>query len=159
LETQGRLIVDLDRLQEGGESYEGETAPGIIDLGDNEGLIEADGGIIYKLRFEVFGTELLAQGSLMQHFKCRCSLCDTPFDLEVKESCFVDSFEINEEISFLDLTNEIREAIILNLPAYPRCSESCKGLCSSCGANLNKSGCECNTDHGSDCWSMLDVLG
>ena len=159
METQGRLIVDLDRLSEDGEMFEGETSPDIIDLEDGEGLVKPVGGIAYKLFIEALGSELLARGSLLQRFICHCSFCDGTFELEVKESNFVESFEINDEFSFLDLTNEIREVIILGLPAYPRCSESCKGLCAACGVNLNKSGCECNTDHGDDRWSALNVLG
>ncbi len=158
METQGRLIVDLDRLEEGEEIYEGETSPDIIDLDEKVGSIAPKGGIVYKLNVQALGTELLVRGTLLQRFICNCSLCDVCFDLEVKEGDFVDSFEINEEISFLDLTNEIREVIILNLPAYPRCSESCKGLCPQCGVDLNKSGCECKTEHGDNRWSALDVL-
>ena len=158
METQGRLIVDLERLKEGGELLEGETSPDIVDLEDNVGFVAAQGGIVYKFNIEAIGTELLVRGSLLQRFSCRCSFCDRNFNLEVKESRFIDSFEINEEISFLDLTDEIREVIILNLPAYPRCSESCKGLCGICGVNLNKSGCECNKDHADDRWSAFDAL-
>jgi len=158
LETQGRLIVDLARLPEGGELFEGETSPEVIDLEDALGLVKPVGGIVYKLYIEALGNELLTRGSLRQRFLCHCSFCDGTFELEVKESNFVESFEINEEISFLDLTNEIREVIILALPAFPRCSESCKGLCATCGVNWNKSGCECNTDHGDDRWSALNVF-
>lgn len=158
METQGRLIVDLDRLQEGGELFEGETAPEIVDLGDAEGLLKPVGGIAYKLQIESLGNELLVRGELCQCFTCVCSFCNETFNLEVKEGHFLESFEISEEISFLDLTNEIREVIILDLPAHPRCSEACHGLCPKCGVNLNKSGCECKTDGGDDRWSALNLF-
>ena len=158
METQGRLIVDLERLKEGGELLEGETSSDIVSLGDSQGFVETEGGIFYKLNIEALGSELLVRGSLLQRFRCRCAFCDGNFILEVKESKFVESFEISEEISLLDLTNEIREVIILNLPAYPRCSESCKGLCGTCGVNLNKSECKCNTNRGDSRWSVFDVL-
>ena len=158
METQGRLIVDLDRLQDGGELYEGETSPEITDLNDQAELVKPKGGIFYKLNVQALGSELLVRGSLLQKFTCHCSFCDKCVDIEVKENNFIDSFEINEEISFLDLTNEIREVIILNLPAYPRCGESCKGLCPKCGVNLNTSRCKCKTEHGDDRWAVLNVL-
>jgi uncharacterized protein len=158
LETQGRLIVDLSRLQEGGELVEGETSPDIIGLKDEEGLVQPVGGIAYKLQIESLGNELLVRGELRQRFICICSFCNETFNLEVKESRFVESFEINDEFAFLDLTNEIREVIILDLPAHPRCSEACLGLCPRCGANLNKGGCECKMGHGDYRWSALNLL-
>jgi len=157
LETQGRLIVDLNRLDRDGEIYEGETSPDVLDLGESE-FVQPQGGIVYRLMIQALGTELLVRGRIAQKFICRCALCDKVFDLEVKEDDFIDSFEINEENAFPDLTNPIREAIILDLPAYPRCSESCMGLCSGCGGNLNDDECGCDTGRGSDCWSALDAL-
>ena len=67
-------------------------------------------------------------------------------------------FEIFEENAFPDLTDAIREAIILNLPAFPRCSETCRGLCELCGADLNQSTCDCNKKRGDVRWTALDIL-
>ncbi len=43
----------------------------------------------------------------------------------------------------VDLTEDIREAIILAFPGYPVCRPDCKGLCSRCGKNLNRGACGC----------------
>lgn len=43
----------------------------------------------------------------------------------------------------IDLTDEIRQRIVLATPAVLRCSETCRGLCPTCGANWNKVTCEC----------------
>jgi uncharacterized protein len=45
----------------------------------------------------------------------------------------------------IDLTAGIQEQIILSMPLKPLCSESCKGLCPHCGADLNQAGCTCLT--------------
>jgi uncharacterized protein len=37
----------------------------------------------------------------------------------------------------------IAEQVILALPTQPLCAESCRGLCASCGANLNRESCCC----------------
>ncbi len=44
----------------------------------------------------------------------------------------------------LDITNDLREEIILGYPLKPLCREDCKGLCSICGGNLNESECGCD---------------
>ncbi len=43
----------------------------------------------------------------------------------------------------LDLSPEIRQAVLLALPLKPLCRETCKGLCPTCGANLNDGPCAC----------------
>ncbi|HSM92712.1 MAG TPA: DUF177 domain-containing protein [Anaeromyxobacteraceae bacterium] len=43
----------------------------------------------------------------------------------------------------IDLDPILREQVVLAMPAYPVCRESCKGLCTVCGANLNERDCGC----------------
>lgn len=43
----------------------------------------------------------------------------------------------------LDLMTLAVEDILLNLPAVHLCKDDCKGLCPTCGANLNNTSCEC----------------
>lgn len=46
----------------------------------------------------------------------------------------------------IDLSDYIREQVAMSLPYKVVCSEDCKGLCTECGANLNKNSCECDKD-------------
>lgn len=48
------------------------------------------------------------------------------------------------EASTLELTDAIRDALVLELPLRFLCSEDCKGLCSQCGTNLNTGTCTCH---------------
>lgn len=50
------------------------------------------------------------------------------------------SFYDGDEI---DVTALVHEQTILALPTRPLCAESCRGLCSQCGANLNADPCGC----------------
>jgi len=43
----------------------------------------------------------------------------------------------------IDLSGLMREQFYLALPMKPLCTDTCRGLCPSCGANLNESACEC----------------
>lgn len=43
----------------------------------------------------------------------------------------------------LDITTEVRDAIMLNMPVRLLCNLDCKGLCVRCGADLNESVCSC----------------
>jgi uncharacterized protein len=44
----------------------------------------------------------------------------------------------------IELDPIVREQILLALPGYPVCKESCRGLCTVCGANLNEGECGCD---------------
>ena len=57
----------------------------------------------------------------------------------------------------VDLTDDIREAIILTFPAYPVCQPDCKGLCPTCGENRNKAACRCAPPQDNR-WSALNDL-
>ncbi|MBI2174769.1 MAG: DUF177 domain-containing protein [Candidatus Omnitrophica bacterium] len=41
----------------------------------------------------------------------------------------------------VDITDDVRQEIILAYPMIPVCREDCKGLCISCGQNLNVAAC------------------
>lgn len=50
------------------------------------------------------------------------------------------SFYRADEVNLLPL---IKEQVLLALPIRPLCADSCRGLCLSCGANLNEEPCHC----------------
>lgn len=56
----------------------------------------------------------------------------------------------------IDLSELVRENIILNLPISHVCSEDCKGLCSKCGADLNLGDCGCVRVEKDPRWSILE---
>ncbi len=58
----------------------------------------------------------------------------------------------------LDLEPLARDAVLLELPHVPLCSEGCLGLCSICGADLNEGHCGCPAQVGDPRWAALDVL-
>jgi uncharacterized protein len=45
--------------------------------------------------------------------------------------------------SELDVTAEVRDALVLSIPYQNLCSPDCKGLCVTCGTNLNQGDCVC----------------
>ena len=58
----------------------------------------------------------------------------------------------------VDLKKEIREALVLALPLRVFCTPDCKGLCTQCGTNLNKSDCGCSDKRDDTRWAALKEL-
>jgi uncharacterized protein len=63
-----------------------------------------------------------------QDFDLVCSRCGKDFDDTVKVEDFTVSVEIDEKTGVVDLTEEVRESIILALPTFPLCDEECPGI-------------------------------
>lgn len=61
----------------------------------------------------------------------------TPEDLETE-------FYEGEEI---DLTNLLKDQVLLTLPPKALCKEDCQGLCPKCGKNLNQQKCQCSEEN------------
>lgn len=55
----------------------------------------------------------------------------------------------------VDLTEAVREQVLLNLPMRPLCKLDCAGLCPVCGRNLNEGPCE---GHGEQVDERLAIL-
>ena len=58
----------------------------------------------------------------------------------------------------IDLDPILREQILLSLPAYPVCRETCQGLCPVCGQNLNERDCGCDRRVPDPRWAGLEKL-
>jgi len=107
-----------------------------------------------------------------------CSRCLVDFDTDVRTSfkifyCKGDpGVPTEEEVELsevdvigasyqgdeIDLTSEIGDQVVMEIPLKPLCSESCRGLCSSCGADLNAGECGCNRGVGDLRFSALKDL-
>jgi len=57
-----------------------------------------------------------------------------------------------------DLTEMLRQGIMLALPTQPLHDENCKGLCPTCGHNLNESACTCKPDNVNPAFAKLATL-
>ena len=64
-------------------------------------------------------------------------------EIEVEEDDLTTAFYEHDAI---DLGHLMREQMYLALPMKPLCCDDCRGLCPTCGANLNLGTCGCKHD-------------
>jgi uncharacterized protein len=55
----------------------------------------------------------------------------------------------------IDLRPVVREQWLLNVPKYAVCREDCKGLCPTCGKDLNEGPCDCTAESRDSRWDAL----
>jgi uncharacterized protein len=58
----------------------------------------------------------------------------------------------------IDLDLMAREQVLLSLPMVKLCGETCRGLCGSCGANLNQTDCGCGSIQTDERWAALNSV-
>jgi uncharacterized protein len=58
----------------------------------------------------------------------------------------------------IDLREEIRQVVLLEVPWHPLCRPDCKGLCPRCGRDLNQGACVCPPERGRSPWDALRNL-
>ena len=68
-----------------------------------------------------------------------------------------DVYRFDPRAKELDLRPAVRELWLLNAPAFVLCREDCKGLCPTCGADLNAGPCSCPPTHDAR-WDALHKL-
>ena len=42
-----------------------------------------------------------------------------------------------------DISDDARQALVVQVPIWPLCGQTCQGLCTGCGVNLNDAACTC----------------
>ena len=142
---------------------------------DSEVEIE---GVIHPVKGELtfinIGKKILATGKLTTTANFTCSRCLQPFitDLSLKiEDEYYPSVDVNtgfkvdapededafiiDEHHTLDLSEAIRQYILLALPMKPLCRQDCGGICQTCGQDLNEGKCECPSEAIDPRWADL----
>lgn len=70
-----------------------------------------------------------------------------------------DELEIlSPDTNIIDITQDVRDAILLAIPLKLLCREDCAGLCPRCGENLNNGKCQCSPAPADERWEPLSRL-
>jgi len=54
-----------------------------------------------------------------------------------------DVYPFDAHAHSLDLRPAVRELWLLSVPGFVQCRDDCKGLCATCGIDLNEGACDC----------------
>jgi len=69
-----------------------------------------------------------------------------------------DVYIVDPRARELDLRPAIREHWLLGVPAYAECRPDCKGLCPTCGTDLNTGSCDCTPAATDSRWNALRAI-
>lgn len=122
------------------------------DLVDFSDEYELDKLVSFKGRLENTKRILHLKGTLATTYLMQCSRClartEDSLKIVIQEDIVSDSDDKEEytyDTNVVDLSKILTDNIILNLPLVKLCSADCKGLCYTCGKNLNDGKCNCSS--------------
>lgn len=136
------MIIDIPKLRPDGEWFEGDEPPAILEV-DGDPSLQISEPVHYELFVQPVSGQIVVKGTLRLPVRLQCGRCADFFSTTVEENSFLRAYEISGATETLDVTPDIREDILLQVPHFPVCSPDCKGLCPQCGTNLNHGRCGC----------------
>ena len=146
------MIIETSQVRQRPRRFTGEE-PAATDV-----QFQVAGDVRYALTAQRFDADLLVRGVLEVDVCGRCARCGERCAQTIRDKAFTRSYPLSAANELIDLTADIREAILLALPMNFLCSAVCRGLCVQCGANLNKAPCACGGPRPTTPWGMLDQL-
>ena len=149
------MIVDIWRVPPDGETRTGTMPSAVLEL-EGDAVANEVQPISYDVRIDVCDNELIVTGRVSTLVRFVCTRCAELFDQSVADAEFKAFHSFENKFTSVDLTPDIREAILLAFPMHPVCTPECCGLCAWCGTNLNKGSCACASVVHDDNWRALD---
>ena len=122
------------------------------------------------------GKTVMAEGYLDVELEMQCSRCGRLYPeklhIVVERECSL--AQVDDPTAYLeeedlgpmpiangdevDLSELVRQLIIISVPPRPMHEPDCKGLCTQCGADLNEGPCGCEAEAGDPRLSALRAL-
>ncbi len=168
------MKISLKDLEEGFNHLSWVEQDGDLDLDSSE--VELLMPVEVEIDLMKSGTTLDVNVNVKTRIRMSCSRCLEPIDRDldltfelvfrkVSENTTKDLNLTEDELKVIeyegvqiDMTERIRESIILEVPIKLLCSDNCKGLCPICGENLNFGDCGCKREAVDPRWKALEDL-
>ncbi len=162
------MKIQIGGLSEGIHRYRFKVAADELNLGEQ---FRAD--VDVEAALDKTPTQILLTSKIRTTANFQCDRCVAPFEEELSPSYKMlyvlegsdtghlgpSEFQvITPGHNVIDITEDVRQTILLSVPLKLLCNENCKGLCPSCGKNLNEGICTCSEPAVDSRWEKLRKL-
>jgi uncharacterized protein len=162
------MKIQVGGLSEGGHDYVFEADGKSLNLGDG-----IAGVVRVTARLEKTGTQVFLDVATETVGVFPCDRCLALFQrklspryrmtyvFDAEEAGQYDPAEvqvISPALTVIDITEDVRQTILLAVPLKLLCGEECRGLCPACGANWNSASCDCHEETSDARWEALRSL-
>ncbi len=162
------MKIQVGGLSEGIHLYHFQSGPSELGLGEN---FRKEVGVDATL--EKTATQLFLKAEIETAGTFECDRCLSQFEAPFSGSYRM--YYIVEEggrenidpadiqiippgLSVINVSEDVRQTILLSVPLKLLCSEGCEGLCPQCGRNLNTDPCSCSDTITDSRWEKLRLM-
>ena len=132
-----------------------------------------DSPVEVKVRLEKLARQIIVRSEIATSASFSCDRCLAGFRQPIAANYAVayveDSSEtgrfppeevrvIRPDATVIDLSDDVREMVLLSVPLKLLCREECRGLCPRCGADLNAGECGCTKEIANRPWQDLEKI-
>jgi uncharacterized metal-binding protein YceD (DUF177 family) len=112
------LNLTLESLEDGPFSLAGDLPGTLLDL-ESESNIRNVGPISYELKAELSGNGVLVMGIVGADMELECVRSGVFFSTRVEDSAFLRDYSMEDLGDSLDLSEDVREAVVIQIPNFP----------------------------------------
>jgi uncharacterized protein len=166
------MRIELEKLEGGRGSFAHTYQPEELDLVDERITLNGPVEVVGSVRRS--GAEVIVNGRLSSRVSVECDRCLKTVELPISAEFRVDyitgqDYESSHAAELtaddldvsvfdgetIDVDELVKEQILLSVPDRTLCREDCKGICSTCGADLNAGACNCEQTDIDPRWEAL----
>ena len=117
-------------------------------------------GVDLDVKMDKSHSQIVIAADLTLNAKFFCDRCTDEFNTKLKNHYMItylfgktpadqdvdNLYYLSPENDKIDLKPDVIDYAVLSIPMKKLCQEECKGLCSKCGANLNRETCRCSEE-------------
>ncbi len=161
------MIIKISNLQEGIHKLEFDEDVRELELG--EPFVD---NLIAKVELNKLHDQVILKVDLSVCAIFECDRCTKEYKSFLKNSfrmvyMLTGKLEPHDDLNVVYLSSDennivldddVRDYALLAIPMKKLCNEDCKGLCPTCGKDLNEGSCGCNNEKVSPVWLPLVKL-
>ena len=135
------MKISVKDIPPGGVEFNKTKNP--TDIGISKEDLVLKSALEISAHIERISNSVSVRAGVGMCFSAICSRCMCDIERD-RNDTYTFNYMIEKGMDTVDLGEDIRQEIILGIPDKILCSDGCKGLCLSCGVNLNTESCECD---------------
>jgi len=159
---------------------ESQTLTGEFGMDAHTWQADGDTFVLHDctVRYEIYrinATDLHLTERYAGKVDLTCSSCLCPFEMDIKDEFSIllttapgdhtgnTDEGLGDEAEpvdgdFVEFDRYVLDTVQLNMPISCKCAADCKGICSTCGVNLNEETCSCSQERTDPRWNALESL-
>lgn len=115
---------------------------GLCEIGLSEEEVDVRSPLAVEAALTRVDNMVIADVTVSADYGYQCARCLEDFKCRKSREFHFD-YEVTSPMDVINIGEDIRQEMILNISQRVLCSKDCKGICAGCGANLNSEQCRC----------------